>query len=231
MSGPNPKEKPNVLRGLEDGAATFATSFAERLRWLLDLFETRSEAGRIAGVTPEHLPSYLKSGARPRFDTIARLAAVKGVSLDWLATGQGPRLRSEAEPDGFVAVAVQPDAETRYGADDAATVLFSRVWLRGWTATPEGALRFVIHRGDSNMPVIRDGDALLVDLTARALAQDGLYVFPHDGKYLTRFVENFVDGRVALKARNPDYGMQILNREEAEKIQVLGRVCWRSGPI
>ncbi len=228
MSGTNPKEKSS---GLEDEAAPFTTSFADRLRWLLDLFETRSAAGKVAGVTPEHLPSYLKSDARPRFDTIARLAAVKGVSLDWLATGQGPRLRGEAEPDGFVAVAVQPDAETRYGADDAAPVLFSRAWLRNWTAAPQDMLRFVIHRGDSNAPAIRDGDAMLVDITARAVAEDGLYVFPRDGKYLARFAETFVDGRVALKARNPDYGMQILGPEEAQKIQVLGRVCWRSGPV
>ncbi len=41
----------------------------------------------------------------------------------------------------------------------------------------------------------------------------------------------YVDGRVALKTRNPDYGVQILSREEAAAVTVFGRVRWRGGAL
>ena len=37
------------------------------------------------------------------------------------------------------------------------------------------------------------------------------------------------DDRVALKPRNPDYGVQMLGKDEAEKLPLLGRVLWRGG--
>ncbi len=219
--------------GVADGQPPFRSDFADRLRWLLDQFATRAEAGRIAGVTPEHLPSYLKGGASPRFEAVARLAAAKNVSLDWLATGEGPRSSADAEPEGFVAVAVQSDTETRYGEGVDATppMLFSRAWLKTIVSAPADALRIVIHRGNSNAPVIADGDAMLVDTRVTRIAGDGLYVFPLDGKYQAKFVENLVNGRVALKSRNAAYDVQMLSKDEAGELQLLGRVCWRGGLV
>lgn len=219
--------------GVQDGQPPFRTDFSDRLRWLLDLFDTRVEAGEIASVSPEHLPAYLAGRAQPRFEAIARLAAAKNVSLDWLATGNGPRFLSEAEPDGFVEVAVQPDADTRFGEGEeaAAAMLFSRAWLKSIVATPADKLRIVIHRGNSNEPVIADGDLLLVDTSVTRIAGNGLYVFPLDGKYQAKFVETFVNRRVALKSRNPTYDAQILSADEAGELQLLGRVCWRGGLV
>ncbi|HEY0301604.1 MAG TPA: S24 family peptidase [Rhizomicrobium sp.] len=231
MAGRKSKEKATKSNIVEDGPAAFRGDFGERLRWLLDQFETRVEAGEIAGVTPEHMPAYIAGRAEPRFAAIARLAAAKNVSLDWLATGDGARLTVETEPDGYVAIALQPEGGARFGADDEGAILFSRSWLRAATAAAPEALRLVVNRGNANEPVIRDGDLLLVDTTVKQIADDGLYVFPRDGKYLARFVETYVDGRVALKARNPEYGMQPLSGDDAAKLPLLGRVLWRGGAL
>jgi phage repressor protein C with HTH and peptisase S24 domain len=220
--------------GVADGPLPFRSTFADRLRWLMDQFPNRAEAGRIAGVTPEHLPSYLKGdGASPRFEAVAKLAAAKNVSLDWLATGEGPRSSADAEPDGFVAVAVQSDSETRYGegSDAPPPMLFSRAWLKTIVSAPDAALRIVIHRGNSNAPLIKDGDTMLVDTTVQRIAEDGLYVFPRDGKFQARFAEIFVDGHVALRSHSPGSGVQTLSEGEAAKLQVLGRVRWRGGVV
>lgn len=230
MAGRKTKGKGSGSTIVQDGSPPFRGDFGERLRWLLDLYETRVEAGEVAGVTPEHLPAYIAGRAKPRFDAIARLAQAKGVSLDWLATGEGARWTSEAEPDGFVTVAVQAEAAARFDAmAEPQAILFSRNWLKALTAAAPDELRLVVHRGDSNEPVIRDGDLMLVDITARKIGEDGLYVFPRDGKHLARFVEKFVDGRVALKARNPQYDTQPLSELDAAKLPLLGRVLWRGG--
>lgn len=220
--------------GVADGQLPFRSDFADRLRWLMDQFPNRAEAGRIAGVSKEHLPSYLKDdGASPRFELVAKLAAAKAVSLDWMATGEGPRSSAEAEPDGFVAVAVQSDAETRYGegSDAPPPMLFSRAWLKTVVTAPDDALRIVIHRGNSNAPVIADGDTMLVDTRVTRIAGDGLYVFPIDGRYQAKFVETLVNGRVALKSRNAAYDVQMVSKEEASDLQLFGRVCWRGGLV
>ena len=233
MPGKKSKGKSKGSGGVQDGQAPFRTDFSDRLRWLLDQYDTRVEAGLIAGVSPEHLPAYLAGRAKPRFQAVAKLAAAKNVSLDWLATGNGPRDLSEVEPDGFVAIAIQPDAETRLesGDEPAATILFSRTWLKSIVPTPHEKLRIVTHRGDSNAPVIADGDAMLVDITVTRISDDGLYVFPRDGKYQAKFVETFVNHRVALKSRNPTYDVQILSADEAGELQVFGRVVWRAGML
>lgn len=46
------------------------------------------------------LAKYLDGSSRPRFDSMARLASTGGVSLDWLATGEGP-MRPEGSPWGI----------------------------------------------------------------------------------------------------------------------------------
>ena len=230
MAPRKPKEKSSKAAGVEDGAPPFRGDFGERLRWLLDQFETRKEAGKIARITAEYLPSYIKAKANPRFASIARLAAAKNVSLDWLATGNGSQWTSEPEPEGYVAVELQREAGARFGVDEApAQIMFARPWLKTLTGAAPEELRLVVHRGKSNEPVIRDGDLLLVDIRVKRIAEDGLYVFPRGEQYLARFVEHLFDDTIAVKPKHPDFGTQTLSKEEAAKLPVLGRVLWRGG--
>jgi len=211
-----------------EAPATFRVELGERIRWLLDQFDNRVEAADVAGVTPEHLASYIAGRAKPPFELIARLAAAKNVSLDWLASGEGDPQADRDEPDGFVAIAVERDAEAGPGED---SVLFSTAFLRGLGAADVGSLRIVVQRGAANEPVIRDGDLLLVDTAADRIGRDGLYVSLRNGRYFVRFVETAPNGTVTLKSRNPEYGSQTLTPEEAAQLKIFGRVRWRSGPI
>ncbi|MEJ0026417.1 MAG: S24 family peptidase [Rhizomicrobium sp.] len=200
----------------------------ERIRWLLDQFPNRVEAAEIAGVTPEHLASYIAGRAKPPFELVARLAAARNVSLDWLASGEGPRQAGDEEPEGFVAIPIQRDADADPDGEED-TVLFSAGFLRGLGTIDK--LRIVVQRGAANEPVIRDGDLLLVDTANDRITRDGLYVSLRDGRNFVRFVETAPNGTVTLKSRNPDYGTQTLTPEEAARLQIFGRVRWRSGAI
>jgi phage repressor protein C with HTH and peptisase S24 domain len=70
-----------------------------------------------------------------------------------------------------------------------------------------------------------------VDTGANAIVDDAFYVFDRSGFLLTKLVEIYVDGRVALKTRNADGGVQILSRDEAANVKVFGRVRWRGGIV
>ncbi len=230
MSGRKSKGNRSAPTNVGEAPATFRVELGERIRWLLDQFPNRVEAAEIAGVTPEHLASYIAGRAKPPFELVARLAAAKNVSLDWLASGEGARQAGDDEPDGFVAIPVQRDADTDPdGSED--TVLFSIGFLRGLGAAEADKLRIVVQRGAANEPAIRDGDLLLVDTTNDRITRDGLYVSLRDGRNFVRFVETAPNGTVTLKSRNPDYGTQTLKPEEAAQLQIFGRVRWRSGAI
>ena len=230
MSGRKSKENRSSPRNVGEGPAVFRVELGERIRWLLDQFANRVEAAEVAGVTPEHLASYIAGRAKPPFELVARLAAAKTVSLDWLASGDGPREADGEQPDGFVMIPIARDADADAEAPGD-PVLFSTGFLHGLGAADFDRLRIVVQRGAANEPVIRDGEAMLVDTTVTRIADDGLYVFPRDGKYLARFVETFVDRRVALKPRNTEYGTQTLSADDAGRLQIFGRVCWRGGPL
>jgi transcriptional regulator with XRE-family HTH domain len=77
---------------------------------VLDAFQTRAEAAAVAGVGANQLARYLRGEAEPTFDIVARLAADRGVSLNWLANGEGPRAITEEalwfDAPGMVSVPV-----------------------------------------------------------------------------------------------------------------------------
>jgi phage repressor protein C with HTH and peptisase S24 domain len=215
--------------------AAFRVELGERIRWLLDLFDSRNASAEIAGVTPEHLASYIAGRAKPPFELIGRLARAKGVSLDWIATGEGERTLAPSAPEGFIVIpTVSAEATSGPGTHAAEETsrdcyAFSRTWLQAATRARPEDLRVIFNRGSANEPVIRDGEAMLVDTSTTKITIDAFYIFETDGRLLTKLSETYVDGRVVLKTRNPEFGTQILAREEAARLAVYGRVCWRAG--
>lgn len=220
---------------MQDGPAAFRVELGERIRWLLDLFESRPEAAEIAGVTPEHLASYIGGRAKPPFELISRLARAKAVSLDWIATGEGLRQHGEAA-EGFAIVPVlEADSSSGHGSypqgDEVRDyVAFSRAWLQMVVRAPEDRLRVIFNRGVANEPDIRDGDAMLVVTGLERISEDAFYVFKNDARLMTKLVEIYVDGRVALKTRSAEKDVQILSPQEAAAL-VFGRVRWRGGVL
>jgi len=81
---------------------------ATRIAMVVDLFETKTLAAKAAGISPEQLSRQVKGLNRPFLDTMVALCTAQGVSLDWLATGEGPMRTRErmAQPGndsgGFV---------------------------------------------------------------------------------------------------------------------------------
>ncbi|HEV7373037.1 helix-turn-helix transcriptional regulator [Arenibaculum sp.] len=69
--------------------------FAGRMSRMLDLYPSRAAAAEVAGISTDRLRDYERNGADPRFEVLARLATPHDVSLEWLAEGAGPMIRSE----------------------------------------------------------------------------------------------------------------------------------------
>lgn len=63
--------------------------FETGFKTVLNKIGTLQNAAQIAGVTAEQVAKWRDGKAKPPFKAVVSLANVAGVSLDWLATGEG----------------------------------------------------------------------------------------------------------------------------------------------
>lgn len=72
----------------------FEIDLGNRIRVVADMYASRQDAASTAGCSKQSLDKYMKGEQSPTLKTMFMLASGVGVSLDWLATGDGPMLRS-----------------------------------------------------------------------------------------------------------------------------------------
>ncbi|VFR32459.1 putative phage repressor protein [plant metagenome] len=139
--------------------------------------------------------------ANDRFEKVPELGEVR------LAAGEG----------------IENDHEQETGY-----IQFRRSFLRA-VGADGGRARVVYAKGDSMLPVIQDGAALLVvpdeSLTLRDLGAGGVFAINYDGKMIVKsIVMDPRSGRWMARSFNelhPDIPL-----DDDSKVKVLGRVVW-----
>jgi transcriptional regulator with XRE-family HTH domain len=124
--------------GLQLAVDSSVTALRERISSVIDEAGSRIKAADASGVSADMLAKYVSGASRPRFEAIARLCVETGVSLDWVATGEGPRYRQEIDEKGEPAarfVVKEEQTPFEVGVADIATqVVDAFLWLRGISA-------------------------------------------------------------------------------------------------
>lgn len=213
----------------------FGLSFGQRIEMLLELFDSRADASKTAGVNPNQLAKYVKGDADAAFATLQRLTDAKGVSMDWLA-GRGSEMFGSGSSDEYIEIAYLEGGVSsglgRYGmdADEIKTYLkFNRAWVDRDLRSPVNKLFLTRNFGTSNEPDVKDRDMILIDTAVERIVDDAFYVIGREGGRLLKMVERRVDGGIALRSRNPDWKDEILTLEEAERLHIFGRMRWHGG--
>ena len=81
-------------------------------------------------------------------------------------------------------------------------------------------------KGDSMLPLIHDGDMMLVDEADRAArARGGVYVIRLDGALVVKRV-SVKAGQATITSDNPDYPP--IAPRAASQVEIIGRVVWLS---
>jgi transcriptional regulator with XRE-family HTH domain len=73
-----------------------ATGIGSRIGEVASTLGTRKHAADIAGISADTLQRYIREEVTPSFEPLARMAHGAGVSLDWLATGEGRMLLQDS---------------------------------------------------------------------------------------------------------------------------------------
>ena len=169
-------------------------------------------------------------------ETVSKLCGFLRIGRDWLLHGKGPMEPSPAplSDEGWLdvlgysqAVGLGRGAEAQEYAETH-SLKFRASSLAKKRLRPAG-LAVMYGDGDSMMPRIKKGDAVLFD-TADTRPQDGaIYVVQWRGEIYAKRAE-IIDDVVYFRADNPegDHNWRKPKRMDGKRdpVQVLGRVRW-----
>lgn len=224
--------------------------FVLRLQLVVSRWPSADRLAKAAGVSPSAFRKWLKGESEPSRDRLVALAGVAGISLSWLAQGEGPepsftspssltqrsseRIGGDCEffltlPGFAVSAAAGAGRQLR----DSAThfIGFRHDWLRANFGLDPSDVQLESVVGDSMEPHIHNGDILLVNTTDRNFSNYGIYVIAVRDERLVKRVQRRFDGSLTLISDNQKYQPESIPCDLAEEISVIGRVIWRGGSI
>jgi phage repressor protein C with HTH and peptisase S24 domain len=198
-----------------------------------------AQLAELAGVPRSFIYDILRGRSkRPARETLARVAEVLKVDVDWLISGIGkvegdlPVPLSEVED--FVPIRLAaPRASMGGGAvvddqdeDTDRTYQFRRSWIEQRLGVKPSNLRLLHVEGDSMAPTLMSGDMVLVDMTRRVPNPPGIFVL-NDGMGLVakriEAVPNCDPPRIRIFSDNPVYSPY---EQLLEMVNIVGRVRW-----
>lgn len=232
QDGKNPDSVPFPYAGL-----------GTRIEAVVSLYESRKQAAYTAGVGLSSLHRWTREEGVPAFDSLARLAMAKGVSLDWVATGQGEMFGGseplqvealEQETDDYAYIPLY-DARCSAGSgawNERSRVLvelsFTRYSLRKKGLTPADLACLRVD-GDSMLGLLDDGDTVMIDQSRNTLEGEGVYVVLLDDHLYAKRLQRQFDGSVLIISHNKEYQPMTVPKDRLAELQIIGRVVWAGG--
>lgn len=180
----------------------------------------------------------IENGDQASSTRLHAIAAVLRVSPRWLETGRGPKDASSALDDGWEdvlgyaqAVGLGDGAEAEEYAETHA-LKFRADSLRRKRLSP-GSLAVMYGKGDSMLPRIRSGDAILFDTTDTRPSDEALFVVMCQGingsEYSAKRCRQFGD-QWFFESLNPEgdhnWRKPRAVTDKRHPIEIIGRVRW-----
>ena len=178
---------------------------------------TQSQLAQALCVTQQAVAKWEKGTSEPDAQTLAGLARYLEISADdLLGIFEEKKSRTEGI---FPRVAVIGTVKAGYSA-------LAQEEDLGWEAAdvkdPEG-YRYLIIKGDSMAPFIREGDLALVRLQPTlANGEIGVVIYGDGEGTLKRFRKK--DGNILLEPLNESYETLVIPKEEQANLFVFGRL-------
>ena len=210
-----------------------ASEFTSELRRRMEAggFNQKSLA-RAAGLNETAVRDILIGKSRhPRHDTVQKLAAALDCTAgELIDPGAAPALGLDLAGE----LVFVPTYEVSAAAGDGIIIdveyetgrlAFRQDWLRSVTAARTENLAVITVHGDSMFPTLANGDTILVDMTQRAPAQDGVYIVRFgDFVLVKRLLIDPVRREVTISCDNENYPR--LAPVDPGDVDVAGRVIW-----
>lgn len=203
-------------------------AFIERLLEAIELAGGENALAQKSGVSRASIDKY-KAGSEPSRSYLVKIAKAAGVSVSWLAAGDGAKTVDEEGP--FVPIPVYP---TRASAGGGAAVYFdevgehfpmSRLWLERHRLKPSEL--FIIYGvGESMEPAIDSGSKLLCSKAEYHLSGDGIFIIRQDGDLMVKRLQR-LPGIIRVLPENPEYQAYDVPLNDGVDFKIIGRVLYK----
>lgn len=215
---------------------------SERVRELIGDQSERSFAEK-AGIPFSTLKGVLE-GSRQSLEKVVAISEATGASLEWLATGRGPKYKRDAIL-ALQNASVQSEAQKelveipRYDAKVSAgnghftetAQILSRIpftpefFSKNLQRAPKDMI-IVDAKGDSMLPTMEDRDLVMIDTsTAQEPLSAGIYAFSYDGALFVKRLQRLHNG-ILVSSDNKDYREFTIASSEMDQFKLIGRVVW-----
>jgi len=216
--------------------------FGERLKQAIGADKPYAFAKKC-GVSESLLRKYLSGASVPSVEKAWAMAKTAGVSLDWLAGGEGgirpvgSSNKAGDSEEGTYAYIPLYDARCSAGHgtwNEEAKVLtmlaFTAYSLRKQGLNPS-RLSAIRVDGDSMAGLLEDGDTVMIDHGRNQLEAEAVYVIRLDDHLYAKRLQRLFDGSVRIISENKAYGDVVVSKAQLNDLEIIGRVVWAGGWI
>ena len=177
--------------------------FAERLDRVIKEFGSRYALAKATAIPASTLQSYA-AGTKPGMGTLATLARVANIDVNWLLTGNG-KMRPAGTLPGAALIDVLMVDQYKLGTALSSEIVvgqvpYSRHFLetRAEVREPSRTSLLVVEAG-RDLSEIRRGDLVLVDREQANLGRDGVYLMDFPGIELRETPGGFASTMTLVK--------------------------------
>lgn len=208
----------------------------DRIRSLQGERSARNFAQAV-GIKPTTYQSILDRGS-PSVENLVKIVKETGVDLHWLATGEAlgggamsagdlihiPRYSVEASAGHGVMVL----AEEIVDHFSVSREILDRIGV------PVAKLGVIQARGDSMVPLVNEGDYLIISfaIDRRYVDAGGIFIVSYDGGLFVKRLRTAKGGVIQVISENQSYPLEEFTAEEADELlKVHAKVVWKLGPL
>ncbi len=217
----------------------FDSEFAERISQTIEIVGGTSETARQIGVSIPSIARWRDGTSDPSRSNLVNLAKQAGVSVAWLATGEGSMHDAKEVPetttgwdDNYEYVPFyKTEASAGHGSflDEHREPTHYLAFRKRWLSAHGFALKDLVglvSRGDSMEPTIKDGAAIIINTTRKEPADGNIYVIRIGDRLWVKRTQWLLDGGLRLNSDNDYYeSMDIaLGDFEHDDIEIIGQV-------
>ena len=215
-------------------------TLADRLRARADqLGISPAHVAELAGVNRSFVYDIFRGrSTKPGMEKLEEVSRVLKVERDWLLHGigdvEGKPPFIDTPDETFVAVAHATPRPSMGGGAVVDETLenpgrayhFRRSWIRDKLKASPSQLRIMHVQGDSMIPTLNDGDAVLVDMSRKTPSPPGIFVLDDGMGLVAKRLEHIPNSdppAVRVISDNAVYGPY---ERTVDEVHVVGRIRW-----
>ncbi|MDI3325608.1 helix-turn-helix transcriptional regulator [Pontibacterium granulatum] len=221
-----------------NGVQSFEEELGQRIELAAERVGGKKTLSREAGIPESGIYRYIKGESAIPAKALVKIAEVAGLSIQWLATGEGQvdasgnQVAQESELESEFALVPGYNIQVAAGAgafpeneEPSRKLAFRHKWLK-YRNLKEADLVLVFAKGDSMEPTISDNNTLLIDTSKQDLTDGNIYVIRVNSHLVVKRVQTLLNRDIMLLSDNKEYHPETIKPDQLQDLQVIGKVVW-----